>query len=43
MGAAARAYVERERDMRVMSRQWAAVLRDLVGREADPAEPVPRS
>jgi len=43
MGTAARAYVERERNMRVMSRQWAAVLRDLVGREPDPAEPVPRA
>ena len=43
LGAAAHAYVERERDMRVMSRQWAAVLRELAGRAADPAEPVPRA
>jgi hypothetical protein len=26
LGANARAYVERERDMRVMARQWATVL-----------------
>ncbi|CAA9516728.1 MAG: hypothetical protein AVDCRST_MAG69-2809 [uncultured Solirubrobacteraceae bacterium] len=39
IGAAARAYVRRERDMRVMSRQWEAVLHDVTG---DPTElPVP--
>lgn len=31
MGAAAQAYVRRERDMQVMSRQWEAVLRDVTG------------
>jgi glycosyltransferase involved in cell wall biosynthesis len=38
VGAAAREYVHRERDMRVMSRQWAAALWAAVGREPDLGE-----
>lgn len=35
LGAAAQDYVRRERDMRVMSRQWEAVLRDAAGQAVD--------
>jgi glycosyltransferase involved in cell wall biosynthesis len=38
IGAAAQEYVRRERDMRVMSRQWAAALRAAVGLDPDPGE-----
>ncbi len=41
LGSAARAYVREERDMRVMSRQWASALRDVVGLDDD-GTPVPR-
>jgi hypothetical protein len=41
IGAAAREYVERERDMKVMSRQWAAVIRDVAGVPVE-GEPAPR-
>jgi glycosyltransferase involved in cell wall biosynthesis len=41
LGANARAYVERERDMRVMAGQWDAVLREVAGVPAGD-RPAPR-
>lgn len=41
LGANARAYVERERSMTVMARQWDATIRDVAGATAGDA-PVPR-
>jgi glycosyltransferase involved in cell wall biosynthesis len=42
LGTAAREYVRGERDMRVMSGQWAAVLFDVMGSDDPAKRPVPR-